>query len=130
MDDDVNKLFGIRYENAIPWIGNRGISILSNDDIAVNGKVYEGTPGLWSLITDKNPKEFTFDDLVNCKHILYDTNALHQHYDEQSPYPRASSSKKWKNLLAPIWNEFKMSSDESSDEFEDTHIDPSDTKDM
>ena len=46
MNDDVDKLFGIRYENAIPWIGNRVISILSNDNIA----------GLWSLITDKNLK--------------------------------------------------------------------------
>ena len=115
MNDDVDKLFGIRYENAIPWIGKRVISILSNDDIAVNGKVYEGTPGLWSLITDRNPKEFTFDDLINYKQILYDTNALYQHYDASSPYPRASSSKKM------------VDSSSEGDEFEDSHID---TKDM
>ena len=70
MAGDVDKLFSIRYENAIPWIGNKVISILSNDDIVVNGKVYEGTPGLWSLITDKNPKEYTFDDLINYKEML------------------------------------------------------------
>ena len=71
MDGDVDKIFGIRYEDAISWIGNKVISILSNDDIAVNGKVYEGTFGLWSLITDRNPKEYTYDDLMNYKEMLY-----------------------------------------------------------
>ena len=128
-NDDVDKLFGIRYENAIPWIGNQVISILTNDDIKVNGKVYEGTPGLWSLITHDNPKEFTFDDLINYKQILYDTSALHQHYDASSRYPRASRSMKWKKMLSDIWNEFKMSSDDSSDDdlFEDSFTN---TKDL
>ena len=128
MNDDVDKLFGIRYENAIPWIGNKVISI-NNDDITVNGKVYEGTPGLWSLITDTNPKGYSFEDYINYKDILYDTNALYQHYDENSPYPRASRSTKWKKLLATIWNVFKMA-DDSSDEddmFEDSRFE---TKDL
>ena len=54
-DMTLGKMFGIRYESGIPWIGNQVISI-NNDDITVNGKVYEGTPDLWSLITDTNPK--------------------------------------------------------------------------
>ena len=46
MDGDVDKIFGIRYENHVPWIGNQDITILNNDKIVVNGTVYEGTPGL------------------------------------------------------------------------------------
>ena len=92
--------------------------------------VYEGTPGL--LISNMNPKEYTYDDLMNYKEILYNTNALHQHYDPNSRYPRASRSKKWKNLLSSIWNDLQMSNEyEDSDDddvFEDSHIDPSDTK--
>ena len=81
---------------------------------------------MWSLIIHDNPKEFSFDDLINYKQMLYDTNALYQHYDASSRYPRASRRIKGKKLLSDIWNEFKMA-DSSDDEFEDSHID---TKDM
>ena len=131
MDGDVDKIFGIRYENNIPLIGNQVVSI-NNDDIAVNGRVYKGTPGLWSLITDRNPKEYTYDDYNTYKEILYVTSPLHQHYDPNSRYPRASKSKKWKNLLASIWSDFQLSndgtydSDSDDDVFEDSFMNAKD----
>ena len=44
---------------------------------------------------------------------------VHQDYDPYDHYPRASGSKKWKNILGPIWNEFQFTgivSDSSSDD--------------
>ena len=35
MDGDVDKIFGIRYANHVPWIGNQDITILNNDKIVV-----------------------------------------------------------------------------------------------
>ena len=68
---------------------------------------------------------------MNYKEILYNTNALYQHYDATSRYPRDTGSKKWKNLLATIWNDFQMSNeyedDSDDDVFEDSFMN---TKDM
>ena len=104
----VDTTFGIRYENPTRWmIGNKEIEI-DGDDIIIDGEMYVGTPGLWSLIASKTPNSYTEDDLDRYKELLYETSALHQHYDSRDPYPRASGSKKWKQILAPIWNEFQF----------------------
>ena len=102
----VDKTFGIRYENGKWMIGNKQIEI-DADDIIIDDEVYEDTPGLWSLITTKLPKHYTESDMERYKELLYETSALHQHYDSSDPYPRASGSKKWKQILAPIWVEFQ-----------------------
>ena len=104
--DLVDSTFGIRYENGIPMIGNKVIEI-RGDDIIIDNEIYEGTSGLWSLITDKNPKKYDHQDLERYKELLYETSALHQHYDSENIYPRASGSKKWNKILGPIWMEFK-----------------------
>ena len=105
--NQVDITFGIRYENG-PWmVGAKQIKI-EGDDIRIDGEMYAGTPGLWSLITSKTPNNYTEHDLQRYKELLYETSALHQHYDSSDPYPRASGSKKWKQILAPIWNEFQF----------------------
>ena len=59
----IDTTFGIRYEDG-DWI---------------DGEVYDGTPGLWSLITDKAPKQYDNEDLERYKELLCETNAMHQH---------------------------------------------------
>ena len=106
--NEIDTIFGIRYENG-PWmIGNKQIKIDDDDDIRIDGELYVGTPGLWSLITSKTPTNYTDYDLQRYKELLYETSALHQHYNSRDPYPRASRSVKWKHILGPIWNEFQM----------------------
>ena len=103
----IDTTFGIRYENG-PWmIGDKQIKI-DDDDIRIDDETYVGTSGLWSLITSKSPTNYTDDDLQRYKELLYETSALHQHYNSRDPYPRASRSMKWKQILGPIWNEFQM----------------------
>ena len=107
--NEIDTIFGIRYENG-PWmIGNKQIKIDEYDDIRIDDELYVGTPGLWSLITSKTPTNYTDYDLQRYKELLYETSALHQHYNSKDPYPRASRSTKWKHILGPIWNEFQMS---------------------
>ena len=89
-------------------IGDKQIKIDDDDDIRIDGEMYEGTPGLWSLITSKSPTNYSDYDLQRYKELLYETSALHQHYNSRDPYPRASRSVKWKQILGPIWNEFQM----------------------
>ena len=56
--------------------------------------------------------------------MLHETSALHQDYDRFDRYPRASKSKKWKNILGPIWNEFQMTGIVSDDEGEEGYETP------
>ena len=53
MDDAVDKTFGIRYENGHFMIG---VIKIRGDNIEISGEMYMGTPGLWVLIIERNPK--------------------------------------------------------------------------
>ena len=92
-------------------IGNKGIKI-NGDEITIDGEVYDGTPGLWSLITDKAAKQYDNE-----------TSAMHQHYNSHDPFPRASGGKKWIQILAPIWNEFEMTCVVASNDDDDDETD-------
>ena len=48
-------------------IGDKQIKIDDDDDIRIDGEMYEGTPGLWSLITSKTPTSYTDYDLHRYK---------------------------------------------------------------
>ena len=64
----------------------------------VGEEVYEGTPGFWSLVTEKKPTKYTHEDLARYKELLHETSALDQDYDRHLHHPRASRSKKWKKI--------------------------------
>ena len=104
---DYDTTFGIRKENNRYYIGNKRVLIF-RDNIVVDGEKFRGTPGLWELITAKNPKgSIEHDDMEDYKMILVKTNVLHHNNDPSSPYPRASGGKKWKYILSPIWETYK-----------------------
>ena len=86
-----------------------------NDDIIIYNEVYQGTPGLWTLITEKSKGkiEGKYDDhdLAEYEGILRQTNVLHKDFNQNSAYPRSSGSWKWKNILAPIWEKMREEDD-------------------
>ena len=65
----MDKTFGIRFKN-----GNFG------------------TPGLWTLITEKYPKEYDDEDYERYKELIYETNMLYRDHDTRSSYPRTNRS--------------------------------------
>ena len=97
--------FGVRKKGDHHYIGNKHV-IINDDDIIVDGEYYEGSPGLWELITSKKPSEDSYDeeDYMNYERLMVKTNALHRDYNPNNPLPRGSKSDKWKNILAPIWH--------------------------
>ena len=105
-DRDLDTSFGVYVDrNNIPKIGSKSISIFG-DNIIIDGKLYRGTLGLWSLITEKNPKD---DDLEACKELMEQTNALHRDFDPDNPNPRSNKSKKWEKILKPIeWKVYQL----------------------
>ena len=111
MDEESRKRnldtnFGIRFENRVWKIGNKKVTINSDDSMVIDGEIYKGTPGFWSLVVQKVPKNYTDEDLNRYKELLHETHVLHQDFDPYVHYPRANKSKKWKKILGPIWKEF------------------------
>ena len=122
-DPTLDRSFGIRYTLAHgPVIGNTPIT-LRGDDIVIGNKVYDGTKGLWSLVTDKNVKQIdraepTDEDYENYARILQETNVLYKNFDPESGLPRASGSDKWKEILQRFWEALKKVGDKREEEEE------------
>ena len=82
---------------------------IADNNIVVDDEKFIGTPGLWELIMKAEPdrKKYEQKDLKEYGKLLIKTNALHHDFNPNNPYPRASTSYKWENILSPIWKEMK-----------------------
>ena len=69
-DDAVDKSFGIRYENGTFMMGDK-ILKMHGHNIMLDDEINVGTPGLWTLITDKSPKTYTKEDYERYKELLH-----------------------------------------------------------
>ena len=106
---DTDKTFGVRKKGDRHYIGDKHVIIKDNDIIIKeNGTRFVGTTGLWGLITSKTPDKdiLRWDkmDKDDYDRLMIKTNALDRDYNPKNPYPRASDSKRWKNILGPIWH--------------------------
>ena len=72
--------------------------------MAADGATIKGTPGIWELIMEKIPTNYTTEDFDNYKRLVIGTNILHRNYDPNNRYPK--SSPKWVTILSPIWEEY------------------------
>ena len=124
--DDADKIYGLRDKNGKFYIGNK-LAVIDNNDLIVGKYEYKGTPGLWELITSKNPDENIYDlkDLEIYAKLLIRSNALRQNYDPDNKRPLSSSGNKWKNLLSNIWkNKHLVKTEETDEEEEEEEDDP------
>ena len=110
-DPDIDLSFGIRFlPDGRTKMGDKIVTI-SGDDLIVDHEVYDGTPGLWGLITGlradqltKSENNWNDDDLKSYYNLVNQTHVLHQDFNPDNPNPRANSSWKWKHILKGIWN--------------------------
>ena len=79
--------FGIRDEKGLYYIGDKQAIIFCNN-IIIDDEKFKGTPGLWELITSKNPQEPIDKEVYeNYERLIVKTNALHRGYNPSSFYP-------------------------------------------
>ena len=97
--------FGIREEKGRYYIGNKPIRIINND-IMLDDELILGTPGLWELITSKNPQNVNNpDDYANYRYLLLKTNAIHMDNNPESRKAKGNhKGKKWEKIIGPIWH--------------------------
>ena len=87
------------------YILNKKILTIAYNNIYVDGEKFTGTPGLWELIMEERPTNYTKEDLDNYGKLLFKSNAIYQNFLPNNTYTRASKSYKWQNIISPIWNE-------------------------
>ena len=100
---NTDEKLGIRNEKGLSYIGSKQV-IIVNNNIIVDGIKFKGTRGLWELLMSKNPNTFLVDDddYDEYSKLMVKTNALHEDYNPNNPYPRSNKGNKW-NLIRDIW---------------------------
>ena len=103
---NIDEKFGVRKVKSRYYIGDKHVIFKDDDIILDNGERFEGTPGLWGLITSKDPDkdyiDWTKKDRYNYDKLMIKTNALHKGYNPNRG-PRSSKGWKWTNILSTIW---------------------------
>ena len=115
---DIDLTYGIYAIDGKFKIGDKFITIEDND-IKVDDIIFEGTKGFWELVTSKNPENYTEEDLNKYQRLVILTNTAYQNNDPNQNKPKSSKSKKWGNIIKPIWKAIKEQQEEEYKEFEE-----------
>ena len=110
---NIDLSYGIYAIDGKFKIGDKFITIEDND-IKVDDKIFEGTPGFWELVTSKNPNPeyYTEEDLSKYQQLVILTNTAYRSNNPNNNNPKSSSSPKWKKIIKPIWKAIKEQEDE------------------
>ena len=117
--------FGLYTKDGKFKIGDKIVKIEDNDIIVLDKEgnnilnTFSGTPGFWELITSKDPKpeKYTDEDLSKYWQLVILTNTAYRDNDPKLNNPKSSGSKKWKNIISPIWEAIKKQKEEEYEEF-------------
>ena len=118
--NNIDLTYGIYAKDGKFKIGDKFITIEDND-IKVDGIIFEGTPGFWELVTSKsikNPENYKEDDLNKYRRLVILTNTAYRNNDPTQNYPKQSKSNKWKKIIKPIWEVIKEQ-EEDEDEYQE-----------
>ena len=121
--NNIDLTYGIYAEDGKFKIGDKFITIEDND-IKVDGLIFEGTPGFWELVTSKsikNPENYKEDDLIKYRRLLILTNTAYRNNDPTQNHPKQSKGNKWKKFIKPIWEAIKQQKEDEEDETEDEY---------
>ena len=91
------------------YIGTKPITLIEGiNDIKIDNDVYTGTPGLWELLTMKEPnmEEVTNDGMRNYSKILVETEAMFSSTKTGTKKIKSSSGSKYNNIIVPIYIDF------------------------
>ena len=119
--DGIDRIYGIYAKNKKFYMGNKTITIKDNDIIINNADEsgtnvkFDGTPGLWKLITEKNipdKSEFTQQELSQYFIMMFYTKTIYINNDPTRG-KRGGTSEKLK-LIKPF---VRLIEEEKQEEF-------------
>ena len=125
-DPDVDTSFGIYFTpDGTTKMGNKVVRIDRNDNIHVGNQNYEGTQGLWRLITGVSrdqigdvDHEYTNVDLLEYVDLIKQTSVLHKDFDPDNPQPRSNRSWKWRHFLKLLWESIRKEQTEEEGSYQ------------
>ena len=115
-EKNIDRFYGIYAEDGKFKIGDKFITI-EKDNIKIEDKIFEGTPGFWELVTSKNPNPeyYTEEDLSKYQQLVILTNAAYRNNNPNQNYPKQSKGNKWKKIIKPIWEAIKKQEEDEDD---------------
>lgn len=84
-------------------LGRNEVRIDGDNLTVVNGSTYEGTEGLWKLLTLKDPGPVTVNDKEKYEKLITETKAF---YRDDEDRVKANKGNKYKNIIQPIFKKF------------------------
>ena len=116
---DLDKYYGIQSFNDDLMMGEKEIIVDENSDIKVDETTYKGTPGLWSLVMQASPKEYTEDDFEKYRDLVMRTDVISHPRGVVKGISRPAQTYKRKMIL----NNFIQQNDEEDNDGEETKED-------
>ena len=101
-DIKTDKVFGTRHENQDLFIGNQPIWVRDDNIKFEDGTTFEGSEGLWELLTLEEPENYTSDDLNAYAKILEKTSSFRHGNDPNSNKIKASTGHKYNHIVKPL----------------------------
>ena len=100
-----DKTFGLNNRGREFFLGNASVDF-DGDDL-IDGNKYNGTKGLWGLITMKKTVLglATEEDMRNYEEIMLNSEAMRNKKIPQRP--AANKGYKWQNITRPMWNKYE-----------------------
>ena len=117
---NIDLTFGLYGKNGGFYIGDKPV-IIEDDNIKVDGKIFEGTPGFWELVTsiNPNPDNYTEEDLNKYEELVKLTNTAFQNNNPNNNKPKSSRSPRWKKIISPIWEAIKQQKEDEEETYEE-----------
>jgi len=102
-----DKVFGLHYDGKDDQLKIANVPVtINNNNLYVLDKHYPWTRGLWSLLCEKNPSSYKFNDYEAYYNILKSTN-VHLKKDGK---PKTNSHYKWTYIVKPLYERIKKES--------------------
>ena len=103
---DNDQTYGLKINNGKFYIGDKEVEVIDND-IYIDDRPFKGTEGIWNLLMQKEPTDYTPEDYNVFKEIMKNTNALLKINPTTQEVIRLKSNggKKWKSVLSKVARE-------------------------
>jgi len=108
-----DKSYGMYYDktSGLYKIGDNLVTF-NHDNLQLLNKYYKWTEGLWSLLCEKVPKNYTLEDIESYYNILKTSRV----YLKADGKPKTSGYFKWQQVVKPLYERMKNEEKQLNDE--------------
>ena len=102
----IDKIFGIKRKKDDKFhLGSKVIGVDDNNIITIENieRKFTETPGMWELIVNESPRNYTEKDYNDYKYLMTVTNAMYRDDDPRQGHPKSANNDKWRYTVGPIW---------------------------